>query len=115
MSQPGAMEKAAASKIDRRYLQWLRRVGLIEGTSTLILFGIAMPLKYLGGMPLAVSIVGSLHGLLFLLLCAMLVLARDKVALSASMVVLGILAAILPFGPFVYDGWLTKHARDATT
>jgi integral membrane protein len=51
---------------------FLRRIALIEGWSFLILLGIAMPLKYLADMPLAVRLVGSLHGFLFLTLCACL-------------------------------------------
>ena len=51
--------------IDLRFLAQLRLLGVVEGTSTLILFGIAMPLKYLAGMPMAVTVVGSIHGALF--------------------------------------------------
>jgi integral membrane protein len=45
----------------------LRLIGLLEGSSFLILLGIAMPLKYAAGMPLAVKYVGWAHGALFLL------------------------------------------------
>ena len=37
-------------------VRWLRLIGIIEGVSTLTLFGIAMPLKYAAGLPLAVTI-----------------------------------------------------------
>ena len=40
----------------------LRLVGIAEGISFLILLGIAMPLKYVWGQPLAVRIVGLIHG-----------------------------------------------------
>ena len=40
------------------FLRMLRQLAIIEGISTLVLFGIAMPLKYFAGMPLAVTIVG---------------------------------------------------------
>ncbi|KKJ79704.1 putative membrane protein YdzA, partial [Bacillus subtilis] len=40
----------------------LRTMGFIEGMSLLILLFIAMPLKYWAGLPLAVTIVGSVHG-----------------------------------------------------
>lgn len=42
-------------------LRQLRLVALLEGTSFLVLLFIAMPLKYLAGLPLAVRIVGSVH------------------------------------------------------
>jgi|SRR6478735_2576236 len=44
---------------------WLSR---IEGISYLLLLLVAMPLKYWFGLPLAVRIVGSAHGALFVLL-----------------------------------------------
>ena len=47
-------------------IRQLRIIGLIEGVSFLVLLGIAMPLKYLAGMPRAVSAVGMAHGVLFI-------------------------------------------------
>ena len=96
---------------DRSFLSKLRRLGTIEGISTLILFGIAMPLKYLGGKPMAVTIAGSVHGFLFIALVTMFVLARRRVPISNRLAAVGIVAAIFPFGPFVVDRWL----RDAAT
>jgi integral membrane protein len=48
----------------------LRFVGFVEGVSYLVLLFIAMPLKYWAGMPLAVRVVGMLHGVLFILFFA---------------------------------------------
>ena len=45
----------------------LRLMGFIEGMSLLILLFIAMPLKYWADYPMAVTIVGSVHGGLFIL------------------------------------------------
>ena len=41
-------------------------VGYLEGFSFLILMGFAMPMKYIAGDPSWVSMMGSLHGFLFL-------------------------------------------------
>lgn len=41
-----------------------------------------MPLKYLANMPMAVRIVGSLHGLLFVVLCFALLRAMVSAKLS---------------------------------
>ena len=46
----------------RRQLLWVAR---LEGISYLVLLGVAMPLKYAAGLPLAVRISGAIHGLLF--------------------------------------------------
>ncbi|MEQ1668363.1 MAG: DUF3817 domain-containing protein [Sulfuriferula sp.] len=47
-------------------LRHLSTMALIEGASLIVLLGIAMPLKYYAGLPMAVSIVGMAHGILFL-------------------------------------------------
>jgi integral membrane protein len=90
------------------FLRALRQVAIAEGISTLVLFGIAMPLKYLAGMPLAVTIVGSIHGFLFVALVVMLLIAIRKVPISMKMAAAGIAAAIVPGGPFVLDRKLAR-------
>jgi integral membrane protein len=91
---------------DAKFLSRLRLLSIVEGTSTLLLFGIAMPLKYLADMPSAVRIVGSLHGLLFVCLAIGFLLATQRVPISRKLATAGIIAAVLPFGPFVFDRWL---------
>jgi len=91
----------------------LEILGFIEGTSTLILFLVAMPLKYLANIPEAVRIVGSVHGGLFLGYLALLavVVVRFRWPLQRGMWLF--LAAIIPFGPFIADRWLHRwHAKD---
>lgn len=109
MEEKSESHRVTLRTIDQSFLRKLRLMGLIEGTSTLVLFFIAMPLKYLAGMPIAVRIVGSLHGVLFVALAIMLMLAITKVPISRRMATVGFVAAIVPFGPFVYDKWLLKE------
>ena len=97
--------------IDRRFLQRLRLLGTIEGISTLVLFGIAMPLKYLAGLPMAVTVVGSIHGFLFLALASMFVMGTWRVPISRGLAAAGIVAAVVPFGPFVMDRRLERLTR----
>jgi integral membrane protein len=85
------------------FLKQLRMLSLIEGTSTLLLFGIAMPLKYLAGLPLAVTIMGTIHGALFVALAAMFALGVSRIPIPAELAAKGVAAAIVPFGPFVLD------------
>ena len=47
---------------NKSWIERVRSVGKVEGLSYLLLLGIAMPLKYMAGMPMAVSIVGLIHG-----------------------------------------------------
>ena len=99
-------------KINQGYLKNLRLMGIIEGTSTLVLFLIAMPLKYKANMPEAVSLVGSVHGLLFVVLCVMFVLAIKKVPISIMFCAIGILSAVIPFGPFILDHFYLKKLQN---
>lgn len=90
------------------FVRALRHLAIVEGISTLVLFGIAMPLKYFAGMPLAVRIVGSVHGALFVALVVMLLLAVRKVPISLGLAAAGIAAAVVPGGPFVLDRHLAR-------
>ena len=85
----------------------LRKVGKIEGISFLVLLLVAMPLKYLADLPMAVRIVGWIHGLLFMWFCWVLYNARIS-GLPGRVSLLALLAALLPFGPFVMDGRLQE-------
>lgn len=86
----------------------LRHLAIVEGISTLVLFGIAMPLKYFAGMPLAVRIVGSVHGALFVALVVMLIIAIRKGPISLGLAAAGVVAAIVPGGPFLLDRRLAR-------
>jgi integral membrane protein len=83
-------------------------VGAIEGTSTLLLFFVAMPLKYLADQPMAVSVTGAIHGGLFLLYCVALVHATKLHNRPIKWVMKFFVASLIPFGPFVVDKSL-KH------
>lgn len=87
----------------------LRAIGLIEGVSFLLLLGVAMPLKYFAGMPQAVTIVGWIHGLLFIAFCIALTQAHQDAQWTARRSGTVLLAALLPFGPFVIDRRLREQ------
>ncbi|MBM4261730.1 MAG: DUF3817 domain-containing protein [Deltaproteobacteria bacterium] len=86
----------------------LRAVGMAEGVSFLLLLGVAMPLKYLAGMPQAVKVAGWIHGLLFMAFCVCLYVAHDERRWPLRWTALVFVAALLPFGPFVIDRRLKK-------
>src|SRR5215831_14282489 len=108
----GAEQNAAAQPggaIDA--IQRLRWIAKIEAVSFLILLGIAMPLKYLAGIPLAVKLVGWAHGVLFILFVLALSRAKREARFETRFAALVFVAALLPFGPFVIDGRLALQAR----
>lgn len=98
--------------LNRPYLRWLIVVGLIEGFSTLALFFVAMPMKYWYGMPMAVTIAGTIHGLLFIALAMMFWVGREAVPLSAKMMWVGIVGAVVPLMPFFVDIPLYRMLRE---
>ncbi len=95
-------------------LSRFRAIALLEGLSFVLLLFIAMPLKYLAGMPLGVKLVGWAHGMLFVLY--LLLLSEVAVAHRWSLVrVVGaFLASLLPFGTFVLDARLRREEQVAT-
>ena len=81
----------------------LRHLALVEGVSFLVLLGIAMPLKYLAGLPMAVKVVGWIHGLLFVLFCLALLRVMMATNWSFGRSAVVFIASLLPFGPFLLD------------
>jgi integral membrane protein len=91
----------------------LRVVGFVEGISYLLLLFVAMPLKYLYGMPEAVRVVGMAHGVLFLLFVAALVHAARAGRWPLLRAAWGFASAVIPFGTFVLDAQLRREQERA--
>lgn len=89
-------------------IQTLRIVGALEGTSFLLLLFIAMPMKYWLDNPILVKYIGMGHGLLFIGFIIVLFAVCEKQKWSLKMFLLGLIASILPFGPFIFDAKLKK-------
>jgi integral membrane protein len=90
-------------------LRRLRIIGFLEGISYLILLGIAMPLKYYAGFPMAVKITGWAHGLLFILYIYAVIQAYYEYNWSIRKTFIALVASILPFGPFLLEAGLKKE------
>ncbi|WP_044639829.1 DUF3817 domain-containing protein [Risungbinella massiliensis] len=93
----------------------LRFVGTLEAISYLVLLGIAMPLKYMMDMPMAVTIVGGAHGGLFILYLVAAVHVKFVHNWSWSKVFYAFVASVLPFGPFVFDAKVAKEEGQPTS
>ncbi len=94
-------------------VQHVRLVGLLEGISYVLLLFVAMPLKYFADMPLAVRIVGSAHGALFIGLCIAIAVAAGRSKLPMKWSGLAFIASLLPFGPFIIDPKLRPFVTDS--
>ncbi len=82
-------------------LRRLRQVAQLEGTSLLFLLLVAVPLKHWGHMPLGVTVMGPLHGLVFM--TYLWVLMQTAVENRWGVRDVGILIAVslVPFGSIV--------------
>ncbi|MDB5334963.1 MAG: rane protein [Planctomycetaceae bacterium] len=96
-------------------LTQFRIVAIAEGISFLVLLGIAMPLKYLAGHTEAVKIPGWIHGGLFLLYIVAIFRAAHYGKWPAKWIALGLVASLLPFGPFLFDHKVKHEAAAPNT
>ncbi len=95
-----------------RDIQLLRKFGIAEGLSFIVLLFIAMPLKYYYDMPLAVRYTGWVHGLLFVTYVAHAYYVKEIRKQSFVKFVYACIAALVPFGTFIYDRQLKKDMND---
>lgn len=86
----------------------LRMAGWWEGVSFLLLLGVAMPLKYLAGLPDAVRVVGMAHGILFILYVWAALQAALELRWSWQRTLVVLAASLLPAGPFVVDARMLR-------
>jgi integral membrane protein len=89
----------------------LRAIGMVEGASFLLLLFLAMPLKYLAGQPQYVSVVGAIHGALWIGYVASIIDVRLAIRWPWRRVGHALIASVLPFGPFVLEPGLRAEQR----
>ncbi|MHA4742151.1 DUF3817 domain-containing protein [Dyadobacter sp. MSC1_007] len=97
------------SELIKSALGRLRIIAFLEGVSYLVLLGIAMPLKYMAGLPQAVRVVGMAHGVLFVLFVLLLVQVATEKSWSFKKSALSFISSLVPFGTFYADArWFRK-------
>ena len=72
----------------------------IEGLSYIVLLFIAMPLKYYFGYPAATKVMGSIHGVLFILFLYRLYKAAHRANFSQKETLNYFILSLIPFGSF---------------
>jgi len=92
-------------------LNRFRLISITEGISMLVLVFIAMPLKYIFDLPDMVTYVGWIHGVLFVTYILVMFPTSRKLRWHFRTALFGLIAAILPFGPFLFDRKLRKQER----
>ena len=92
----------------------LRLTGIIDGLSLIVLLFIAMPLKYMADIPLAVTIAGSLHGGIFVAYLLSIIYTQLRIQWNITLSMLAVLVAFIPFGNFAFDFYLKKRKSSFT-
>lgn len=99
MTPQNPESSARGSSLARKSsLSTLRALCLAEATTLLALLFVAVPLKHLAGYPIAVAVMGPIHGFVFLVFGWMLVQAVATGLISRRTGAKLILAAFVPFG-----------------
>lgn len=93
----------------KKLLYWFRIIAIAEGISFIVLLGIAMPLKYLYAKPMAVRVVGMMHGLLFISFVILAWETMNALNKKIGWFAKAFLASVIPFGTFVLDKQLKKE------
>lgn len=96
----------------RNPVPFLRIANFAEAVSYVVLAFVAMPLKYVWDLPLAVKIVGWIHGVLFAVFCWALVRVVHDARWPVKRIVGVFAAALVPIVPFVvdrrFDEWIAE-------
>lgn len=91
-------------------LRTFRYVALAEATSFLALL-VATVVKHSDGGETGVSILGPIHGVLFLAYVLLVFAIRGEERWSFKVTCWILLGAVLPFGGYVVDWWLLRERR----
>ena len=97
------------------FVKKFRIASFVEGISYLTLLFIAMPIKYIGGNPIPVKIVGMTHGLLFFLFIFFLYMASSECKWSKKFTFFAFVSSLVPFGMFFLDRYIKKDILESTS
>lgn len=81
----------------------LRLISVLEAITYLVLLFIAVPVKYGADKPVLVQIMGPVHGTFFILYVIQTLDVRSKLKWDGAMTMKVLVAAVIPFAPFVVE------------
>lgn len=85
------------------HLGRLRIIGFLEGISFILLVGVAMPLKYIGGYEHATWEIGMIHGVLFIAYVVAVIPVKFTLKWNFKTTFMVLLASLIPLGTFVAE------------
>ena len=92
----------------------LRRAAIAEAVTLLALFGLAMPIKYILGEPQLVSVIGPVHGLMFMVFIWFVVRSWAEGIINGMGAARLFVGALIPLGGFVNERWLRQQDTDGS-
>lgn len=93
-------------------LSTFRWITFVEGISYVLLVFVAMPLKYMAGLPQAVRWVGMAHGVLFVGFVVLLLLVAARFRWSPKASFLVFVSSLVPVGTFFIDGYIVRMSTE---
>lgn len=88
-----------------RVIAWVTGIGL------LVLVLVAMPLKYFAGSPGLVSVVGMLHGFLYMIYIVLALLLAERCRWRPLDALVVLAAGTIPFASFIAERRVTNRVR----
>ncbi len=93
-------------------IKFFKLIATLEGISLLLLFFVAMPIKYIFEHPLMVKYVGWAHGLLFIIYIVLATVLKPQERWNFKTYFLVLIASLIPFATFVMEAKLLKNHPD---
>lgn len=90
----------------------LKRVAIAEALTLLVLFCVAMPLKYGANIPQAVSVIGPVHGFAFMTFMWFVIRSWAEGLINGFGVLRLVIGAFIPFGGFINERWLRRQLEE---
>ena len=94
-----------------RLFKTLYALAFADGVALLTLVLVAVPIKRLLDLPVFVSVLGPIHGVLFLSLLATVTVALNKKALPGVLAFKIVALAFIPMGGVYADHLIKKHSQ----
>lgn len=83
----------------------------MEGSTLLLLIGIAVPLKYLANTPELVQLLGPIHGAIFILYLWSFLNTSVQENWNIRFIIMGCSAAFIPFGGFIVSKFVQNTLK----
>ncbi|MGA3353113.1 MAG: DUF3817 domain-containing protein [Acidimicrobiales bacterium] len=86
-----------------------RAMAYVVGVGLLVLVLVGVPLQYAAGKPAVVSVVGPIHGFLYIVYLLTVADLARRFRLSLAQVIGLVAAGFVPFLAFIVERWTTRR------